>query len=97
MRFNTQAPFAASAVALAAAPGPNPLFVLSSSGEVGLRRNVDAMMGCVSALFVFVYCVAAELCGGPPALRARSRPLITPEPLTLPTWVQERGVEPRSG
>ena len=61
MTLHTWALFTASAFALAATPGPNMLYVLSCSAEVGLRRSVPAMAGCVSALFVVLCAAAAGL------------------------------------
>lgn len=61
MTFATWWLFVVVVFFLAATPGPNMLHVMSRSVQVGLRRSVWAMAGCLSALMLALCASAAGL------------------------------------
>lgn len=63
--------FACATALIAATPGPNMLHIMARSVQVGLRRSIIAMAGCLSAV---VICVTLSSLGLG-ALLTASRPL----------------------
>jgi threonine/homoserine/homoserine lactone efflux protein len=53
--------FVAAVFLLSATPGPNMLHILSRSVELGIRRSVAAMAGCLAALLLLLSASAAGL------------------------------------
>lgn len=61
MTLHTWWLFTAAVFLLAATPGPNMLHILSRSVEIGWRRSVAAMAGCLLALVLVLTASAAGL------------------------------------
>ena len=61
MTLNTWWLFTAAVFLLSGTPGPNMLHVLSRSVEIGWRRSVAAMAGCLLALILILAASAAGL------------------------------------
>lgn len=61
MAIHTWWLFVAAVFVLSATPGPNMLHILSRSVELGMRRSVAAMAGCLTALVLLLSASAAGL------------------------------------
>ncbi|MBC2664753.1 LysE family translocator [Novosphingobium flavum] len=61
MALHTWWIFVATVFVLSATPGPNMLHVLSRSVELGMRRSVAAMAGCLAAILTLLSASAAGL------------------------------------
>jgi len=61
MTLHTWWLFTAAVFLLSGTPGPNMLHILSRSVELGLRRSVAAMAGCLLALILILAASAAGL------------------------------------
>lgn len=53
--------FVAATIVIAATPGPNMLFVMTTSVRVGLRRTLAAMAGCLTGVVAMMALSAAGL------------------------------------
>ncbi|MFC6620905.1 LysE family translocator [Novosphingobium panipatense] len=61
MTLHTWWIFVAATFVISGTPGPNMLHVLARSVEMGARRSVVAMAGCLSAIFLLMAASAAGL------------------------------------